>query len=129
MTRLLPILILLAVAGCKSGGSRDWYNGPAELKQATEAAINTARAELSQELNRPLKWDWSRNRVTLLIQEPTAHVRGLPQIPHPDGLVGGYATPSSITLPRGFRRPSLVHEEPWRIPRPPEHDINRDIVS
>jgi hypothetical protein len=112
MTRLLPVIVLLALAGCKSSGSRSWYSGPAELKAQTQDAINTALAELPRDVKRPLKWDWSRNRVTVRIVEPTGRVRGWPTVtnPHTGEQVYGYAVGSEITLPRGFERRTLIHE-------------------
>lgn len=94
------------------GRGHKWYRGPSNYKQEVKSALHQAKTELSGELKRPLKWDYKKkNRVTLLIQEPTSHVRGIPQIPHPTyGTAGGYATPHSITLPRGFRHPTLIHE-------------------
>jgi hypothetical protein len=65
--KLLPIFLLIALSalsGCASlRGGRSWYGGPAHLKGPTEAAINTAIAELSGELRRPLKFRWDKDRT------------------------------------------------------------------
>jgi hypothetical protein len=62
--KLLPIFLLIALSGCASlRGGHEWYRGPAHLKGPTEAAINTAIAELPSEVKRPLKFRWDKDRT------------------------------------------------------------------
>ena len=111
MTRLLPLLILLAFAGCKSTGSRDWYSGPAEVKPYTQDAINTALAELPRDTKTTLKWDWGSNRVNVKIVPATGKAYGQPTLRAPDGdQVYGYAIGNTVYLPVGFHSKTLLHE-------------------
>ena len=116
MKTILSTILLCAIllsGGCRSiRGKSDWYSGPEEYRGATEHAINNALAELPREVGRPLKWDWSRNRVALNVIEPTHYVRGIPQLTRSDGLkAGGWANSSGrITVPRGFRMGTIRHE-------------------
>lgn len=107
----LALALLLIASGCVSRRSRDWYSGPEEHRDATQDAINTGLAELPRELNSPLKWNWTRNRVHLNVVPPTHFTRGIPQIIMPGGEPsGGYATAYEITLPIGFRPATIIHE-------------------
>ena len=110
MTRLLPLMILLAFAGCKSTGSRSWYSGPEEHKIATMRAIDTALAELPREIGRPLKWDWTKNRVTLRVVPATGWAHGWPTVTYNGEQVYGYTIRSVITVPVGFEGRTLIHE-------------------
>jgi hypothetical protein len=111
MTRALLAVILLTLAACKSGGERSWYSGPAELKAQTEHGINAALAELPREIGRPLKWDWSRDRVTVRLLAAAGRSNGWPTIKMPNGQqVYGYTIGNVIYLPNGFERRTLIHE-------------------
>ena len=111
MTRLLPLVVLLAFAGCKSSGSRSWYSGPEEHKIATMRAIDTALVELPRDIGRPLKLDWTRNRVNVKVVPATGKAYGQPTLRAPDGdQVYGYAIGNTVYLPVGFHSKTLLHE-------------------
>lgn len=105
-------LALLLLSGCATFRRHEWYSGPAHLKEPTRAAINTAIAELSAELRRPMKWDWDKDRISVRVIPADGTAYGIPAIRNPftGGMAWGWATGRRLTLPEGFRPSTLVHE-------------------
>ena len=108
----LALVVLLVLApGCATRRGGDWYNGPAELKVHSQHGINAALANLPPQVKQPLKWKWEDWRVSVKIVEPIGYMGGRPYIISPSGeRCYGYATPGSVTLPRGFWKGTLEHE-------------------
>jgi hypothetical protein len=109
MTRALLAVMLMTLTACKSGGSRDWYSGPAEHRAAVEHGLNAAQAELPKEVGIPLPKRPSR--IVLTVKPAVGHIGGHPYIISPSGeKAGGYSSPGSIVMPEGFKPRTLTHE-------------------
>jgi hypothetical protein len=109
MTRALLAFLLLTLAACKSGGSGDWYSGPAEYRAAVEHGLNAAQAELPKEVGMPLPK--RPTRIVLTVKPAVGRIGGHPYIISPSGeKAGGYASPGSIVMPVGFKGRTLTHE-------------------
>jgi hypothetical protein len=113
----LPLLILAAciLSGCSTlGRKRDWYEGPAELREPTRAAINAAIHHLSRETGMNLKWDWSRDRIEIRLVAPEGQSGWGPVIYRETRngrqSVLGYAIPGLVVMPRGHGMGTLRHE-------------------
>jgi hypothetical protein len=111
MTSLGGCAVMLTVTGCSTfGRKRDWYDGPAELREPTREAINHAIHHLSRETGRDLKWDWNRNTIRIRIIQPDRQGPLGPTNVWNGQNVLGRAIPGEIILPVGFGQGTFQHE-------------------
>jgi hypothetical protein len=111
MTRALLAVLLLTLAACKSGGSRDWYSGPAQWEGHTHNSIVTAVRELSAELKRPLEYDLTKRRINVKALPAVRVEYGHGVISTVDGDAWGRAAPGVVMLPDTKARvDTLTHE-------------------
>lgn len=117
MTRQILICAMLAtLTSCAIiRRSHDWYHGPEHLRDPLRDAINLALTELPREIDRPLQWDWNRDRASIRLVTPAGHHNGIPYLYIDTRRAYGYTLGNQIVLPHGFRPGTLRHEAGHRV--------------
>lgn len=107
--RLLPIILILLLSGCRSNDGG--YRGPAKYDMAVRDAINVAISELQPVTDRQLAWKWDKWswRVTLKPADGRTR-RGSPYFLRGSEHWCGYYQNGEIIIPDGAAWETVVHE-------------------